>query len=107
MTPMPTPPEEEDPKTRNLMPHYIVPRCTDAPRVMIPKKEWAPLIVPLVPKGVKVLQDIMPNLRKLSFVDHDTRIQIDLDCQNYMDTVQDTPDASKQFVAKEWDRGLE
>ena len=61
----------------------------------------------MVPKGVKVLMDIMSSLRKLSFVDHDTKKHIELDHQKYMDTVQDTPDAPKRLVTKEWARGLE
>ena len=89
------------------MPPYIPPRHNDALKVTNPKKAWAPLIVALVPKGMKVLKDIMSNVRKLSFVDHDTKRQIDLDLQNYMDTIQDTPKAPKRFVAKEWARGLE
>ena len=107
MTPALTLLEEKDRETRNLMPHYIPPRRTDAPRITVLEKKAAPLIVPLVPKGVKVLKDIIPNLRKLSFDDHDMRIQTDLDHQNYIDTVYDTVKAPKRFVANEWTRGLE
>ena len=51
--------------------------------------------------------DIIMNLRKLSFVDHDTRNHRDLDRQKTMNIVQDTPEEPKQFVAKEWVIGLE
>ena len=98
--------EDEDSKTRNLLP-YILPRWISAPKFKIPKQTWAMPIAPLVPKGVKVLMDIMSNLWKLSFVDHDKNKHKELDCQNYMDTVQDTPYAPKWFVVKEWVRGLE
>ena len=56
-------------------------------QVKIPKQKGAPLIAPLIPKGVKVLMDIMSNLRKQSFVDHDMKNRRDLDQKNYMDTV--------------------
>ena len=81
----PPPPIEEYFETINLMPPYVPPRCRDAPRVTIPKRIGAPLIVPLVPKEVKVLKDIFPNVRKLSYADHDMKVQADLDRQNYMD----------------------
>ena len=51
--------------------------------------------------------DIIPNLRKISFDDHDMKNHRDLDCQKYMDIVQDTPEAPKRFFEKEWARGLE
>ena len=69
------------------MPPYIPPRRNDAPRVIIPKKAGTPLIIPLLPKGMKILKGIMWNVRKLSFVDHDTKSQTYLDRQYYMDTV--------------------
>ena len=56
-------------------------------QVKIPRQKGAPLIAPLIPKGVKVLMDIMPNLRKQSFVDHDMKNRRDLDQKNYMDIV--------------------
>ena len=64
-------------------------------------------MVPLIPKRVKVSKDIFPNVEKLYYVDHDTNPKTDLDRQHYMDIVQDTPEAPKQFVAKEWAKGLE
>ena len=51
--------------------------------------------------------DIMSNLRKLYFVDHDMKKHRDMDHQNYMDIVQNKHEAPKWFVAKEWARGLE
>ena len=104
---MPPPPEDEYSKTINFMPPYILPRCTNTPKVKIPKKTGAPLIATFVPKGVKLLMDIMSNLRKLSFVDHDTKNQRDLNHKNYMDTIQDTHEAPKRLVANEWARALE
>ena len=77
------------------MPCYVPPIRRDEPRVTIPKRTGAALIVPLVPKGVKVLKDILPNVRNLSYIDHDTKPQTDLDHRNYMDTVQDTTKAPK------------
>ena len=49
----------------------------------------------MVPKGVKASIDIFLNLWKLSFVDHDTKKQKYLDCENYMVTMKYTPYAPK------------
>ena len=70
------------------MPPSITPRYTDALKLKNPKQTGVPLITPLVPKGVKVLMDSIPNLRKLSFVDHDTKKHRGMDQKKYMDTVQ-------------------
>ena len=78
-----------------MVPPYIPPRCSDAPKVKISKRTWVLLIAPLVPKGVKASIDIFLILWKLSFVDHDTKKQKYLDRVNYRMTVQDTLDALK------------
>ena len=78
-----------------MIPPYIPPKRIDSLKVKIPQQTGAPLIVPLVPKGVKVLMDIMLNLRKLYFADHDMKNHRDLELRNYMDIVQDTPEAPK------------
>ena len=89
------------------MPHYVSSRCRDAPKFTIPKRKNTPLIAPLIPKGVKVVKDILPNVEKLSYADHDTKPQPDLDRNNYMGIVQDTPQVPQWFVAKEWAKELE
>ena len=107
MTPMPPLLEDEYSETRNLMPPYITPRRTNDLKLKNPKQIGVPLIMPLVPKGVKLLMDSIPNLRKLSFIDHDTKKHKGMDCKKYMDTIQETLDGPNKFVAKEWARGLE
>ena len=83
---------------------YITPRCSDASKMKIPTKSCAPLVKPIVPKGVNVLKNILLNQQKLSFIDHDTKKQKDLDRKNYKLTVQDTSDSPKRFVPMEWAR---
>ena len=46
-----------------------------------------PPYVPLVPEGVKVVKDILPNMEQLSYANHDTKPQPNLDRKNYMDIV--------------------
>ena len=105
----PMPPRQEDEylKTINFLSPYILPRRSNALKVRIPKKSGAPLIAPLVLKGVKVLKDILSNLWKLSFCDHDTKKQKYLDKKNYMVKVRDTSNELKKLVPMEWARGLE
>ena len=84
-----------------FLPPYITPRCADAPKVEIPTKSRAPLVKPIVPKGVNVLKNILLNQQKLSFIDHDTKKQKDLDRKNYKLTMWDTSDSPKHFVPME------
>ena len=67
------------------MPPYVSPRCKDAPKFTVPKGAKTPLIMPLIPRGVKVVKDILSNVETLSYVDHDTKPQIDLEHIKYMD----------------------
>ena len=107
MTSTPSLLEDEYSDTRNLMPPYITPRRINALKFKNPKQTGVPLITPLVPKGVKVLMDSIPNLRKLCFVDHDTKKHRFMDHKKYMDTLQETPNTPNKFVAKEQAKGLE
>ena len=49
--------------------------------------------MPLIPKGLKVVKDILNNVEKISYVNHDTNLKLELDRKNYMDILQDTPKA--------------
>ena len=59
--------EDEDSETRNLFPPYIPIRRVDALKVKIQTKLRAPLVEAIVPKGFKVLKNILLNLQDLSF----------------------------------------
>ena len=85
---------------------YVPPRRSDAPKIRVPKNASYPLVAPTASKGVQVSQNIMPNLKKLTFVDHDIRKFPELDMKNYV-LVQDTPDILKCLVPMEWARGLD
>ena len=61
------------------MPPYVPPRCRNELEVTVLKGAKTLLIVPLIPKGVKVVKDILPNVKNISYVDHDTKTQQDLD----------------------------
>ena len=67
------------------MPPYVSPRHKDALKFAFQKIERTPLIVTLIPRGMKVVKEILPNVKKLSYADHDTKPQIDLDRKNYME----------------------
>ena len=72
-----TPPpceEDEDLKTRNLLPPYITPRRSDEPNIRVLKMSRYLLVAPMVPEGFKLLHNILSNLHKLSFTDHDMNI---------------------------------
>ena len=75
-----------------MMPPYVSPRCKDAPKFTVPKGAKTPLITPLIPRGVKVVKDILSNVETLSYVDHDTKPRVYLDRNKYMKIVQDTPE---------------
>ena len=106
-----TPPETtaptEDFETRNLLPPYVPPRRKNAPEATIPKNRKIPLIVPLITEGVKVVKYIPPNVKNISYADHDTKLQLDLDHKNHMDIAKDTPEVPQRYVAKEWATQLE
>ena len=56
---------------------------------------------------MKVVNDILPKVKRLFYSDHDTKTQPTLDRNNYMEIVQDTPKAPQWYVAKEWAKQLE
>ena len=94
-------------KLGNLLPPYIPPRRTDAPWAIITSKNYATLVAPKLTKGIEVLQDIMPQLHKLSFKYHDTNKLRDMDRRNYMEMVKYTPDSPNSFTTMKWAKGLE
>ena len=76
-----------------MLPPYVSPRRRDAPKDVVPNNEKTPPIVPFIPKVVKVVKNILPNVQKIAYADHDTKTQLDLDCRNYMYIMQDTSEA--------------
>ena len=85
-----------------MLPPYVPPRHRNAPEATILKNGKILLIAVLVPKGVKVVKYILPNVKNLSYIDHDMKPPPELDHKNYMDSVEDTLEAPQQYVAKEW-----
>ena len=75
------------------MPPYVSPRGRDATKVIVLKSTKTPLITPLIPKGVKVVKYNLPNVEILSYVDHDTKPQTDMNRINYMEIMQDIMEA--------------
>ena len=54
-----------------MLQDYVLLRTTDAPKVKIGKNVRYPLVASAVPKGVRVMTNIIPNIQKMGFVDHD------------------------------------
>ena len=50
------------------------------------------------------MKNIMPNLQKLSFIDHDTNKVRDLDRNKYMKLLKETLNSPKYFVPMEWEK---
>ena len=54
-----------------MFPYYVPPTPKDAPKVRLGKNEKYSLETPIVSKGVWVMTNIIPNLHKMGFIDHD------------------------------------
>ena len=50
---------------------YVLPRLDEAPKVIIGKNSKYSSVNPSKPKGFHVTVDILPNLKKMEFIDHD------------------------------------
>ena len=50
---------------------YVLPRLVDVPKIIIIRNGRYLLIAPTILKGVQVTANIIPNLKKMTFVDHD------------------------------------
>ena len=57
----------------NILQIYIPPRKDDAPHVVIRNNSKYPLVKTTIVKGVHAMMDIMYNLKKFSFYDHELR----------------------------------
>ena len=53
------------------------------------------------------MMNIIPNLQKMGFVDHDLRKFPELAMNRYMNTIQETEDGPIHVVPMEWERGLD
>ena len=58
-------------------------------------------------KEVQVVVNIIPNLQKMSFVDHDLQRFTELEMKIYMAGVGDIEYGPLCMVAMEWERGLD
>ena len=63
--------------------------------------------MPTIPKGVWVMMNIIPNLQKIGFVDHNLRKFPELKMNIYMTSIRDTEDGPIHIVPMEWERGLD
>ena len=64
------PPEDEEIGSVTMLPPYIPSMLDDAPKVRISKNARFPLVPPSIPKGVWVTRNILPNLKKMTFIVH-------------------------------------
>ena len=71
-----------------VLPSYIPPRRDDAPNITIHKNSKYHLVKPVIPPGVYVTIDIMPNLKKLTFTNRNLRKFPELWISQYMTSVQ-------------------
>ena len=67
-----------------MLPDYVPPITTYTPKVRLGKNVKYPLVAPTIPKGVQVTMDILPNLQKMGFVDHDLHKFLELAMDRYM-----------------------
>ena len=86
---------------------YISPKKEDAPKIRIMKNARCPLVAPTVPKRVWVTQNILPNLKKMSFIDHDLRKIPEMAMDKYMVFFRDIEDGPTRLVPVEFPRGLD
>ena len=89
--PVVPPSKDEETRFATILPPYTPLRSDDVPKVRIPNNAMFPLVAPKIPKGVWVMQNMLPNIKKMTFIDHDIHKFIELDMKNYMVVVQDTP----------------
>ena len=54
-----------------ILHEYIPSRKDDSPTILIHKNAKYPLVKLDIPKGMHLMEDILPNLKKHSFADHD------------------------------------
>ena len=70
--------------------------------------DWKYQLVSLtILKEVQVVVNIIPNLQKMSFVDHDLQRFIELEMKIYMTGVGDIEYVPLCMVTMEWERGLD
>ena len=80
---------------------YIPPRKDDATEIKIPKNARCQLVAPTIPKVVWVTQNILANLKKMTFVDHDLQKFPDLAMNKYMVSIKDTKDGPMHTLQME------
>ena len=75
------------------------------PRVQIRKNVKYTLMEPIILKEVHVSGIIVPNLKKMSFSNHDLKKYLEFKLQNYMDNVSILECVPIELVHKDWERG--
>ena len=103
-----TPPSEDEATWSSpMLLNYVPLRPSKAPNVTIGKSVKYQLVSLSIPKGIRVTTNIIPNLNKLEFIDHDLHNFLELSMERYMATIREMKDVLIHIVLMEWDRGLD
>ena len=85
-----------------MVPGYILLRIDDAPCLDIIKNSKYPLVKLVVLKGIHVMTNILSNMNKMGFVDHDLWKFPELAMSWYMTFVRETEGGPIHLVPMEW-----
>ena len=87
--------------------NYVLPRPADPPKIQITKNTRYPLVTLTVLKGFRVIMNILLNMKKMNFVDHDMWKYLELAMEKYIVYVCNIESGPLLLVPMEWERGLE
>ena len=96
------PPKVEEPSFMSMLLDYVPPRPANAPNIRIDKNTRYPLITLTVLKGVRVIMNILLNMKKMNFVDHDLWKYLDLAMEKYIVYVCNIEGGPLLLVPMEW-----
>ena len=81
---------------------YLQPRKMDAPYVPINKNAKYTLVELVIPKNLRMIGKVLPNLWKFSFVDHDLKKCLEFKRDQYMEKVQNVESGAIELFPMEW-----
>ena len=90
-----------------MLPDYFPPILGDGPKIRILKNARYQLVAPTILKGVRIPTNIIPNLKRMTFVYHNLRKFPGFAINKYMVVVRETEDGPKYLVLIKWDREIE
>ena len=90
-----------------MFPYYVSLSPTNALRVTVGKNYRYLLVMPAIPKGVQVTTNIIPNLQKMEFINHNLRKFLEIVMNIYMTTIRTTEYGPIHVVLMEWERGMD